>query len=158
MKKFEVTRGEGKCIPASMSRTPLAIYIGFEGIHTQMYRGAYAILPKQPLRLDEIQSMLQLIRTEMLETVQQNHEDFRIADPLEKLQNLFAEAADVTTFGNVMAYGWNDYLHFLGSDHIDLNISIWLNEEEQYGHVALREEGSESLLEYMLRDHGIIEP
>lgn len=157
MKKFEVTRGEGKCIPASMSRTPLAIYIGFEGIHTNMYRGAYIILPKNPLRLDEIQSMIQLLRSELLEAVRKDHEDLRLHETLETLQNMFAEAATVTIFGSVLAYGWGDYIHFLGCDLIDLNISIWLKEEEQYGSISLREEGYEFLLENMLRDHGIIE-
>jgi len=128
------------------------IEVGFTAIQMGISMGVYHITPNDTLSLDEVQQMVHILRTQLLEPIQIDHEDFRFYSTQEELQNMFGEAANVELSKNIERYGMDDAIHFIGSDRQDLVFGVWIEEEQQNGFIELREEGSMYRLVQLFHD------
>lgn len=124
--------------------------IGFIGIHTGIDMGVYRVVPTVPLSLIEFNSMIHIIRTQLLGPIQADCEDFRLYPTLYQLQDMFAESATVTICESITRSNSDMSIRILGSDSQDIIFHVWEH------HVELREEGSHTILEELFQDMGIM--
>ena len=128
--------------------------VGFMGIHAGIYMNVYDITPTDPLSLDDINGMIHILRTELLEPLQADCEDFRFRSTMYDLQDMFGEAASVTLSNAVTGSSVEMAIRTLACDSQDI---IFRTHQGGENHdVRLREEGSITLLEQLLENRGII--
>jgi hypothetical protein len=128
--------------------------VGFIGIHAGIYMNVYDITPTDPLSLDDINGMIRILRTELLEPLQADCEDFRFRSTMYDLQDMFGEAASVTLSNAVAGSSVEMAIRTLACDSQDIIFRTHLDGEHH--DVRLREEGSVTRLEQLLENRGII--
>ena len=127
--------------------------VGFIGIHAGIYMNVYDITPNDPLSQDDINQMIHILRTQLLEPLQADCEDFRFRSTMYDLQDVFGEAASVTLSNGVAGSSVEMAIRTLACDSQDIIFRTHLDGEHD---VRLREEGSVALLQQMLESRGII--
>lgn len=83
----------------------------------------FEVAVHQPLTDDQVQSMIHILRTKLLEPANCNPEEFDLFPTKESLQDLFGSSA--TVYPTQIRY--DDMVHFIGSDTQELLIRV--NEE-----------------------------
>jgi len=128
--------------------------IGFMGIHAGIYMNVYDITPTDPLSQDDVNGMIRILRTELLEPLQADCEDFRFRSTMYDLQDMFGEAATVS-LSEVMTHSTVEMaIRILAYDSQDIIFRAQRDGEQQ--DVKLREEGSVARLQQLLESRGII--
>jgi len=128
--------------------------VGFMGIHAGIYMNVYDITPTDPLSQDDVNGMIRILRTELLEPLQADCEDFRFRSTMYDLQDMFGEAATVS-LSEVMTHSTVEMaIRILAYDSQDIIFRAQRDGEQQ--DVKLREEGSVARLQQLLESRGII--
>jgi len=97
----------------------IEFFASFLGIGAHVYE----VIVHQPLTDDQVQSMIHILRTKLLEPANCNPEDFDLFPTKESLQDLLGSSA--TVYPTKIRY--DDMVHFIGSDTQELLIRV--NEE-----------------------------
>ena len=127
--------------------------VGFIGIHTGLYMNVYHIVPTAPLSLDDLNQMIQILRTELLEPLQANCEDFRRYIAMYSLRDMFGEAA--TVLSESMTLSDTDMsIRILACDSQDIVFRVSLGEQDMS--IRLGEEGSITRLTQMFQHADIM--
>lgn len=132
--------------------TPFAV--GFIGIHSGIYMNVYDITPTGPISLTDMNQMIRILRTDLLEPLQADCEDFRFRSTMYDLQDMFGEAATVALSNGIAGSSVEMAIRTLACDSQDVIFRTHLDGEQN--DVRLREEGSISRLEQLLKNRGII--
>jgi len=128
--------------------------VGFMGIHAGIYMNVYDITRTDPLSQDDINGMIHILRTQLLEPLQADCEDFRFRSTMYDLQDMFGEAATVS-LSELMTHSTVEMaIRTLAYDSQDIIFRAQRDGEQH--DVRLREEGSIARLEQMLENMGII--
>ena len=117
--------------------------ISVSSAFTGLCCGIYDISIHSRLSTEEVQTMLRILRTELIEPIERNHEDARVYSTLDRLQNMFGEVATVTVDANIERYGMDQFIHFIGSDTPVFIISTLERD------VTIQEEGSVAHIEHL---------
>lgn len=128
--------------------------VGFMGIHAGIYMNVYDITPTGPLSSTDVNQMIHILRTQLLEPLQADCEDFRFRSTMYDLQDVFGEAATVTLSNGVAGSSVEMAIRTLACDSQDIIFRTQLNGEQH--DVKLREEGSVTRLQQLLESRGII--
>lgn len=132
--------------------TPFAV--GFIGIHSGIYMNVYDITPTGPISLTDMNQMIRILRTELLEPLQADCEDFRFRSTMYDLQDMFGEAATVALSNGVTGSSVEMAIRTLACDSQDV---IFRAQRDGDQHdVRLREEGSITCLQQLLENTGFI--
>ena len=127
--------------------------VGFMGTRAGIYMNVYDITPTDPLSLEDIERMIHILRTELLEPLQADCDDFRFQSTMYDLQDMFGEAATVT-LSNAAGSSVEMAIRILACDSQDIIFRAQRDGERQ--DVILGEEGSVTRLEQLLENMGII--
>ena len=131
--------------------------VGFMGIHAGIYMNVYHITPTVPLSITDVEQMIHILRTHLLEPLQADCEDFRFRSTMYDLQDMFGEVATVT-LSELMTHSSSDMtIRILGCDSQDIIFRIELSGEQQDADIRLREEGSSARLEQVFQNAGIMQ-
>ena len=131
--------------------------VGFIGIHAGIYMNVYDITPTVPLSITDVEQMIHILRTHLLEPLQVDCEDFRFRSTMYDLQDMFGEVATVT-LSELMTHSSSDMtIRILGCDSQDIIFRIELSGEQQDADIRLREEGSSTRLEQVFQNAGIMQ-
>jgi hypothetical protein len=130
--------------------------VGFTGTHAGIYMNIYDITPTDSLSKDDINEMIHILRTQLLEPLQADCEDFRFRSTMYDLQDMFGEAATVS-LSELMTHSTVEMaIRTLAYDSQDIIFRAQHNGEQQDNHIRLGEEGSVTRLEQLLENIGII--
>ena len=114
----------------------------------------YDITPTDPLSQDDVNGMIYILRTQLLEPLQADCEDFRFRSTMYDLQDVFGEAATVS-LSELMTHSTVEMaIRTLACDSQDIIFRAQRDGEQQ--DVRLREEGSSTRLEQLLENNGFI--
>jgi hypothetical protein len=128
--------------------------VGFMGIHAGIYMNVYDITRTDPLSQDDINGMIHILRTQLLEPLQADCEDFRFRSTMYDLQDMFGEAATVS-LSELMTHSTVEMaIRTLACDSQDIIFRAQSDGEQQ--DVRLRDEGSSRRLEQLLENNGFI--
>ena len=100
-------------------------------------------------------SMLHILRSQLLEPIQLDYEDLRVYSTMRELQTMFGDTATVTLAESIQRM-YSTYFRTLESDTQDIIFSVWVEANQKYDYVKLREEGSYELLTQLFQDGGLI--
>ncbi len=128
--------------------------VGFIGIHAGIYMNVYDITPTGPLSSSDVNQMIHILRTQLLEPFEADCEDFRFRSTMYDLQDMFGEAATVTLSNGVAGSSVEMAIRTLACDSQDIVFRAHLDGKQH--DVRLREEGSIARLEKFLESRGII--
>jgi hypothetical protein len=134
--------------------TPFAV--GFIGIHSGIYMNVYDITPTGQISLDDINQMIHILRTELLEPLQADCEDFRFRSTMYDLQDMFGEAATVAISNGVAGSSVEMAIRTLACDSQDVIFRAQRDEEQRDNHIILGEEGSVTRLQQLLENNGFM--
>jgi len=127
--------------------------VGFIGAHTGIYMNVYHIVPTALLSLDDVNRMIHILRTELLEPLQANCEDFRRYIAMYSLRDMFGEGA--TVLSESMTLSNTDMsIRILACDSQDIIFRVSLGEQDTS--IRLGEEGSVSHLTQLFQHAGIM--
>jgi hypothetical protein len=128
--------------------------VGLMSIHAGIYMNVYDITPTDPLSLEDIERMIRILRSELLEPLQADCEDFRFRSTMYDLQDMFGEAATVSLSELMTHSSVEMAIRTLACDSQDIIFRTHLGGEQH--DVRLREEGSVTRLEQLLENIGFI--
>lgn len=130
--------------------------VGFIGIHAGIYMNVYDITLTDPLSITDVEQMIYILRTHLLEPLQADCEDFRFRSTMYDLQDMFGEVATVT-LSELLTHSNSDMtIRILECDSQDIIFRLELDGEQQDADIRLREEGSSARLEQMFQNAGIM--
>jgi hypothetical protein len=128
--------------------------VGLMSIRAGIYMNVYDITPTDPLSLEDIERMIHILRSELLEPLQADCEDFRFRSTMYDLQDMFGEAATVS-LSELMTHSTVEMaIRTIACDSQDIIFRTHLGEKKH--DVRLREEGSVTRLEQLLKNIGFI--
>jgi hypothetical protein len=128
--------------------------VGFIGVHSGIYMNVYDITPTGSISLTNMNQMVRILRTELLEPLQSDCEDFRFRSTMYDLQDIFGEAATVAISNGVAGSSVEMAIRTLACDSQDVIFRAHLDGEQH--DVKLREEGSIVRLEQLFEKMGFI--
>jgi hypothetical protein len=128
--------------------------VGFIGIHSGIYMNVYDITPTGPVSPTDVNGMIHILRTQLLEPLQADGEDFRFRSTMYDLQDVFGEAATVALSNGMAGSTVEMAVRTLACDSQDIIFRTHLDGKQH--DVRLREEGSIARLEQLLENMGII--
>ena len=124
------------------------------GTRAGIYMNVYDITPTDPLSLDDINGMIRILRTELLEPLQADCEDFRFRSTMYDLQDMFGETATISLSELMTHSSVEMAIRTLTCDSQDIIFRAQRDGEQQ--DVILGEEGSVTRLEQLLENIGFI--
>jgi len=131
-----------------------SVGVGFIGIHSGIYMNVYDITPTGPVSPADVNGMIHVLRTQLLEPLEADIEDFRFRSTMYDLQDVFGETATVTLSNGMAGSSVEMAIRTLACDSQDVIFRTHLDGEQQ--DIRLREEGSVARLQQMLEKRGII--
>ena len=127
--------------------------VGFIGTHTGIYMNVYHIVLTVPLSLDDVNQMIHILRTELLEPLQADCQDFRRYIAMYCLRDMFGEAATVRSESTTLSDA-DMSIRILGCDSQDIIFRVSLGEQD--ASIRLGEEGSVTRLTQLFQHAGIM--
>ena len=127
--------------------------VGFIGTHTGIYMNVYHIVPTAPVSLDDVNQMIHILRTELLEPLQADCQDFRRYIAMYNLQDMFGEAATVLSESMTLSNA-DMSIRILACDSQDIIFRVSLGEQDVS--IRLGEEGSMTRLTQLFQNASIM--
>jgi hypothetical protein len=114
----------------------------------------YDITPTGPVSSADLNGMIHILRTQLLEPLEADIEDFRFRSTMYDLQDVFGETATVALSNGMAGSSVEMAIRTLACDSQDVIFRTHHDGEQQ--DIRLREEGSVARLQQMLEKRGII--
>lgn len=131
----------------------LSFDVGLIGTHTGIYIYVYHIAPTAPLSLDDVEQMIHILRTELLEPLQADCQDFRRYIAMYYLRDMFGEKATVLSESMTLSNA-DMSIRILACDSQDIVFRVSFGEKDVS--IRLGEEGSSARLQQLFQTAGIM--